>query len=209
LTTGLILLLLAALLLGISGWLWLCAGFRRGGWRGGLGVVALQISAVCLIYGLLRGQPMAGLFTALFPPLVLAEIADLVRFRPFLHDLGWGMAPYATAGLMASLVIRPLRMWSLALMGVAAMGAAVLVGDQISQAAMCQTAAKRGFDRFDRSSFAASLAFAPQEFQFDLHARAEDSGQVLGWSYSTMDWYVIPDRAQGNVTAGAAFHCAT
>ena len=91
---------LALICLGIFGWLWLCARFRRGGWRGLVGTLALQASAICLVYGLLRGQPLMGLFTAMFPPLAVVEVVRAARYLPFLRDLVWGVAPYACVVLV-------------------------------------------------------------------------------------------------------------
>ena len=84
---------------------------------------------------------------------------------------------------------------------------ALFVGDQISRTAMCATAAKRGFDHFDRTAFASSLTFAPQPLDFDIHAKAQVGSQTLGWTYSTMDWAVMPPTVAQNVAAGAPFIC--
>ena len=72
---------------------------------------------------------------------------------------------------------------------------------------MCEAAAAQGFASFQRNGLMWSLANAPQEFQFDLHARAEAGGQVLGWSYSEMGWYVVPAGAAQNVGSGAMTDC--
>lgn len=198
---------MALICLGIFGWLWLCAGFRYGGWRGVVGTIALQISAVCLVFGLLRGQPLVGLFTAMFPPLAVAELAQTRPFLPFLRLLAWGVFPYAGVVLVLCLAYRPLRAWSLGIAAGVGLAAALFVGEHISQTAMCAAAAKRGFEQFDRSSFASSVADAPQRSQFEVHAKAEVSGQTLGWSYRAMDWYVIPPRALANVSGGEAYVC--
>ena len=204
---GLILGGLVLLCLLIFGWLWLCAGFRDSGWRGVVGKLALQLSAVCLVYGMLRGQPLLALFSALFPPLAVVEVVRSEPFFPFIRLIVWGVAPYAGLALAVSLAIGSLRVWGLGITLIVALLAGLIVGDAVSQTAMCAAAAKRGFDRFDRSSFAASLADAPQPFQLDLHAKAVMSGQSLGWSYRTMDWYVIPPTVVQNVAGGGPYTC--
>ena len=151
--------------LGIFGWLWLCAGFRYGGVRGAMGIVALQVSAVCLVYGLLRGQPLVALFSAMFPPLAVPQLIYAGQFLPFLKLLAWGVAPYAGAVLVACLIHRPLQVWSVGLALMTALLAAPFVGDAIGQRAMCAAAKKRGFDRFDRITFASSLTDIPQDLQ--------------------------------------------
>lgn len=205
---GLALLLVGLVLICvfIFGWLWLCAGYRKGGWRGVVGKGALQLSAVCLIYGIVRGQPLNGLFFAVLPPLSWTEVAKARKFLPFLTVVAWRTAPYAAAGFVAGLVIRPLRVWTLGLTLVSTLIAVVFVGDTSSKAAMCQSAAERGFTTFDRNSFAWSLANTPVEWQWEIHALAQSGGKRLGWSYRDMDWYIIPDDAAAIVT-GPPFTC--
>jgi len=201
---GLILGGLALTCLGIFGWLWLCAGFRAGGWRGVLGHFALQLSALGLVYGVLRGQPINGLFLASFPPLALVDLAGFLRFGTFVGAVAWGVLPYGVAALAISLIWRPLRPWALGVTLLGSLTAAVFVGDRLSQAAMCQTAAAHGVTSFQRNSFMTSLAETPREFQFTLHAALPD--QRLGWSYSAMEWYPIPASVQ-RFAAGEAFSC--
>ena len=190
-TVALILLSLAALCLGTFGWLWLCAGFRRGGLRGALGVAALQVSGLCLVYGILRGQPMAGLYTATFPPLAVVELVSLAQFPQLLADLAGKVAPYAAAVLVGCLALRPLRVWAPGLGVLAAMIAVVVLGDQVSRDAMCQAAARHGLTSFQRSGFAWSLS-AGQETAGTVHGFGEVGGRRLGWSYRAMDWFELP-----------------
>lgn len=201
---ALILLSLAALCLGTFGWLWLCAGLNRDGWRGVVGRLAVQVSGLGLIYGFMRGQPMDGLFLAMFPPLGVIPLVQLVEFWAFASQVLWAAVPYAGAVLLIFLAVRQLRVWAVGAAGLALLVAGVILGDSISRAAMCDTAAAQGFTSFQRNGLMWSLANAPQEFQFDLHARAEAGGQVLGWSYSTMGWYVVPDGGLYGTPDGAA-----
>jgi hypothetical protein len=206
-SVALILLSLAALCLGSFGWLWLCAGLRREGARGVAGRLAVQVSGLCLIYGLMRGQPMNGLFIAMFPPLAVIPVVQLVQFGEFAGQVLRSAAPYAGAVLVIFLAVRRLRVWAVGAAGVALLLAGVILGDGISRAAMCEAAAAQGFASFQRNGLMWSLANAPREFQFDLHAKAEAGGQVLGWSYSAMGWYAVPDRAVRNVGSGERITC--
>lgn len=206
-SVALILLSLAALCLATFGWLWLCAGLRRDGWRGVVGRLAVQVSGLCLAYGLLRGQPTTALFTAMFPPLAVIPVVQLVPFGAFAAQVLVAAAPYAGAVLVVFLAVRQLRVWAIGAAGVALLVAGVILGDGISRVAMCEAAAAQGFASFQRNGLMWSLANAPQEFQFDLHAKAEKDGQVLGWSYAGMGWYMVPDRAAPNVQSGTGFTC--
>lgn len=206
-SVALIVLSLLALCLATFGWLWLCAGFRRGGLRGALGLVAVQVSGLCLAYGVVRGQPMVGLYTALFPVLIGPEIARLAAFQPLLSEIAIKAAPYAAVVGLVCLVVRPLRAWSAALALCTALLAAVILGDQVSSDAMCKAAAGQGFTTFQRHGFGWSLANAPREFQTELHGIATVDGQRLGWSYRAMDWYAIAPEVT-RVDGGMAFDCA-
>lgn len=197
---------LALTCLGIFGWLWLAGGVLRPGWRGILGALALQLSALCLVYGMIRGQPLNGLFLAMFPPLAVTEAVRAAPFLPFLTDVARSTAPYAGAVLLVSLAVPRLRRWALGLTLTSALIAAGVVGDRVSLNAMCQAAATRGITSFARNSFFWSLANAPREWQWEIHARAEVNGTPLGWSYRSLGWYAIPARASDEVT-GAVVTC--
>ena len=204
---GLILAGLVLICLGISGWLWLCAGFRSGGWRGVTGTLALQVSAVCLAYGLVRGRPLFALFTAMFPPLAVLEVARAGQYLEFIKTLTWALVPYAGVALVVCLAWRPLRRWSLGITALGALVAALVVGDQISQDAMCRAAAKHGFSAFLRNSFGWSLANTLGIRELDnLHAVATATDRPLGWSYAKMDWFVLPD-VTGVSPVGPVFIC--
>ncbi len=191
------------LCIGVAGWLWVCAGLRRSGWRGVAGRLAVQVSALCLAYGVLRGQPMPGLFMALFPPLAVVFNAQLAGFGAFLVPLAWAVLPYAAGVAVVALALRPLRPWASGLAGLAAVIAVPFVGEPISRAAMCKAAALQGFDSFRRLSLADSLASGSVE----PHAIAEVGGQAMGWSYLSMDWYRVP--AGGDVRIMAEpYSCA-
>lgn len=198
---ALILAGLALTCLGIFGWLWLCAGFARTGWRGWVGKAALQLSALGLAYGLARGQLLSGLFYAAFPPFAVLPLSQLVPFGAFLASLALAAAPYAVLAFALSLLWRPARVWAPGIAGLTLLVAALFLGDGISQTAMCNAARARGFASFQRNSFDWSLFSTPQELQFEIHALAIKNGQSLGFSYRDMDWYVIPPQADAVVNA--------
>jgi len=204
---ALILLTLAALGLGTLGWLMICAGFRRSGWRGTVGRLAVQVSLLVLIYALLRGQPVNGVFMAMFAPLAVVQLVQLVPFGDFAGRLLWAALPFAGVALLVGLSVARLRMWTPVVVGSVVLVAAVIAGEGISKAAMCEAAARRGFDSFARHGVLWSLTNAPQEFQFGLHARAEVGGQVLGWSYADMDWYIVPESVARTVRSGPVVAC--
>ncbi|MBI1170550.1 hypothetical protein GC209_04040 [bacterium] len=192
--------------LGIFGWLWLCGGAGQAGWRGFVGKQAVQLSGVCLALGLVTGHPINGVFMASFPPLALGEVARARPFAPFLAEVAWHLAPFAGAALLVSLILPPLRVWSLGVTLLAALAASLWVGDQVSRDAMCRAALKRGFAGFERNSFAYSLANTRGDPVYDSpHAVARAAGQTLGWSYRDMDWFVLP---RGIAGSEPAFTCA-
>jgi hypothetical protein len=198
---------LAALFGAIAVWLWLCGGLMRPGWRGTAGKLAVQLSALLFVWGALPGNVLNGMAMAFTAPLSLvAELGGLKAQEKFVTAVFWPSAPFGGAVLLASLAIAPLRIWAPGLALLTGLIAALWQGEGISQRAMCETAARHGVTSFPRNSLLWSLGNAPQEFQFEIHARIEANGQRFGWSYREMDWYPIPNRATADVT-GPTFTC--
>jgi hypothetical protein len=195
-------LVLAALLLPmVLGWVWLCAGFRRAGLRGIAGAVAVQLSVVTLVIGLLIAHPIAALVMALMPPLMVFTIHEFLWFDLFLSQI---MPVAVTAGLVVfalCLAVRRVRRWSLVPALLAFLTAGMVAGERVSQREMCRGAAAAGISEFRRNTLFWSLRNAPADFQFDIHALAERGGRRLGWSYKTMGWYDIPPTASVEVDA--------
>lgn len=194
---------LVALCLALFGWLWLVAGFRRGGWRGGLGIAALQLSALGLIWGLMRGMPQVAVFNAAFPPLMLVDLWHLAEFGDFLAAILIRAAPFGAVVLLGALAWRRLRPWAPGLGLAALMIAALVLGDEVSRQAMCRTAAERGLDGLRRDSLADSLARRPE---FGPHGLAWSAGRAWGWSYRRMDWQELPIEGPSPGTT-RAFDC--
>lgn len=194
---------LVALCLALFGWLWLVAGFRQGGWRGGMGMAALQLSALGLIWGLMRGTPQVAVFNAAFPPLMLVDLWRLSEFRDFLAALLARAAPIGLLVLLAALALRRLRPWAPGLGLGALMIAALVLGDEVSRRAMCQAAAERGLENLRRDTLADSLARVPQ---LGPHGLAQGGGLAWGWSYRQMDWQALPIEGPAPGTT-LAFDC--
>lgn len=193
---ALLLLSLLALCLGIFGWLWLAGGALRGGWRGGLGIAALQASALCLVWGFVKSAPLVGLYTALFPPLALFDLAGLADHGAFLERVLTRAAPWGAGVLLLALVWRPIRPWAPGLGLGALMAAGTILGETVSLRMMCETAAARGLADLRRASLSESLARRADESPRLPHATARAAdGQLWGWSYRDMDWEVWPDAA--------------
>lgn len=55
-----------------------------------------------------------------------------------------------------------------------------------------------------RNSFLWSISNTGNEFLFGLHAMAQRGDDRFAWSYSTMDWYLLPDTIWPNVHSGSA-----
>lgn len=202
-----IIIALVELVLLAAVWVWLCMGIRKTGIRYVAGAVALQISFVDLVFGLLTGQGLGAFFGALVPPLILVFSERFAQFHSFLSDV-LPMA-FASGGLvfLAVLAVPKLRVWSVTPALLAFLATGIVVGERVSQRAMCRTAAEANIPEFRRRPLLWSLHNTPDEFQFDIHAAAEIGGRRLGWSYREMDWYEIPSDAWGEVDA-APFDCS-
>lgn len=202
-------LVLAALLLPmVVGWIWLCAGFRKAGARGIVGAVALQVSVVALVFGLLVAHPVAALVLAMFPPLMIFNIHDYLWFDLFLSQI---MPMAATVGLVVlvlCLAVPRVRRWTLVPALLAFLAAGMVVGERVSQREMCRAAAAAGISEFRRNTLLWSLRNAPREFQVAVHALADSGGQRRGWSYHRMGWYDIPATATVEVDA-RLFDCSS
>ncbi len=197
---------LVALVLLAAVWVWLCMGIMKTGIRYVAGAVASQISFVHLVFGLLTGQGLGAFFGAFVPPLILVLSERFAQFHSFLSDV-LPMA-FAAGGItfVAILAVPRLRLWSVAPALLVFLAVGIVVGENVSQRAMCRAAAHANIPEFRRRTLLWSLYNTPEEFQFDIHAAAEIDGRRLGWSYREMDWYEIPSDAWGEVDA-APFDC--
>lgn len=192
----------AVIVLAVAGfWAWLILGIKKPGIRGLFGSVAAQVSAIAMIYTGLRGADAFGWVTsALAPPFLLIELDRLQTFHGFLASVyPYALATGAIVAVPFIFLPKQWRRWWLAPSLLATITTGVYVGERVSQEAMCRTADAEGIGSFRRHSLLWSLANAPQEFQFEIHAAAERAGERLGWSYREMGWYVIPTTAWGEV----------
>jgi hypothetical protein len=196
-----VLVVAAACLAVAAAWIWLWAGIAKSGARRIAGAVALQLSFVVLVVGVVNGHGLSATLDALTPPLFIFLFPYYAQFDTFLFQvLPWaGVA--AAIVLVACLAVPRLRLWSVAPSLLAFFAVGVIVGERISQQAMCKAAEAADIPEFRRRSLLWSLYNTPEELQFDIHAVAETGGRRLGWSYREMGWYEIPPDAWGEVDA--------
>lgn len=187
-------------------WLWMCRGVAGEGLRRLFGALAIQISAVVFVFGLITGQGVSAVLFALAPPFALVLFQTFQWFHLLVEQIA---LPAGVAGLLvlvAFLAVPRLRVWSVAPSFLAMLATAIVVGEGVSQRAMCAKAEALGITEFKRNSLLWSLFNAPREFQFEVHAKAEMAGRRLAWSYREMDWYDVPANALADVFA-PAFDC--
>lgn len=207
LAKGILLAHVAMALVAVVGWVWLWLGLFRPGWRGRIAALAVQLSIVAFPYGVLRGGPIVGLSAAAFPPSILFAFLGLGKFSAFLEEPLWVAGP-VTLGFLALCPVLPcLRSFSVAPALLAGLATVVVVGERVSQRAMCREAAALGITGFERHSLLWSLANAPRDWQLGVHAVAMVDGSVLGWSYRDMRSYDIPEGVAGNIEAAPDFTC--
>lgn len=200
-------LVLAILILPVAGWLWLCLGVLKSGIRSVFGAVAIQLSLVAIVFGLLIGSPLGALIVALAPPLVLFSPFNFLQFGLF-FSMVLPIALSCGAIVLGIFLSLPgLRLWSVAPALLAVLSTGIVVGEHVSKREMCRTAEASGIVEFRRRTLLWSLQNVPEEFQFDIHAAAEVGGRRMGWSYREMGWYEIPAEAWGEVD-GPYFDCA-
>lgn len=175
----------------------------RPGWRGGGGKAALQVSALALIWGVMQGSPILGVFRALLPPLLLPDIVHLAGFGGFLASVLGKAWPWALGALALALAWRPLRAWAPGLALSVLMLAGLVLGEEASRLAMCDAARAQGLAGVERAGLSESLARMTDADLRGLHglARAPDGG-LWGWSYRQMTWVALP--AELSVTGALA-----
>lgn len=164
------------------------------------------MSFVVLVVGVVNGHGLSASLNALTPPLFVVLFPYYPRFDTFLFQVLPRAGVAAAIVLVACLAVPRLRLWSVAPSLLAFFAVGVIVGERISQQAMCKAAEAAGISQFRRKSLLWSLYYTPREFQFDIHAAAEIGERRFGWSYRELDWYEIPPDAWGEVDA-PVFDC--
>ncbi|MFY0618920.1 hypothetical protein [Shimia sp.] len=181
-------------------WVWLCLGIRKRGLRRSLAIGAIQISIVTALYALIRGA-YGEAFLNLFGPLPAAYfmIANASKFTHFVsHFAIAGLACFIVSSLL-SILVKATRPWFFGIATIVALLGMIVAAESVSKTAMCEAATQAQLGDFQRNTFYWSLANAPREFQFQIHALAIVDDKAFGWSYRKLDWYEIPHAAQINV----------
>lgn len=192
----------ALYLLGAGFWIWLCIGALGSDRRRLIGLIAVQISALCLVYGAIRGAVFGGVLGAAFAPAaVYFSILDIIEFHTFAAMVAVWVAPFTLLVFAGCLALPRLRVWSLAVSILCGFAATMFVGEWVSKAAMCHAAIAAGIPEFRRNSFGWSLRNAPAEFQFEIHAVAISGKKRFGWSYGDMAWYEVSLDTTADVNA--------
>jgi hypothetical protein len=184
-------------------WIWLCLGIAKTGVRRVLAAIALQLSFVTAVFGLLHGHGPHAFLEALLPPVALPlSFGYLASFKLFLSQILPTAAAVGVLVFLALLAVPKVRIWAIAPAMLAFLFAATVVGERVSQRAMCSTAKEAGINEFWRGPLTwASLQQEGRDFGTYFHAVAEVNGKRLGWSYETMSWqelqpmpwYKMPD----------------
>lgn len=142
-----------------------------------------------------------ALTTAALPPLAL--LIDMWLLSGF-PELASAMAlAFLAVGSGAGLVLHrivPLREFAFAGAIFLAVPAAFLYGDLRTRAEMCAGAIALGVDEVERIPLWRSLRINRGGHpKFDLHGEVRVDGQQMGWSYSEMDWYRVPEYTFADV----------
>lgn len=194
-----------------AGWIWLLLGLRHrprtghGGARYIAGALALQLSVVMALYGMLWGGIWPALVGLIWPlPLLLPLAFQVETFSDFTGPLRSLMLSVAMIVMLLTLLLRRAKLWGPLLGVVCGLLVVLPVAEYRSRALMCIRAADHDITRFPRHSIYWSLRNSPREVQLDLHAMAEIDGIPHGWSYREENWYALP--ASVHVAAPKTIH---
>lgn len=113
----------------------------------------------------------------------------------------------AALSFLLSLPLRATRAIALLLAVAVATSSALIVGETLSQSAMCETARANGLSDIRRNSLLWSLANTPRDFQIEVHAVARHQSDRYAWSYSEMDWYLVPENTIARVEGHPPYLC--
>lgn len=156
----------------------------------------VQLSALAFAYATLRAGLLVALLAILSPPLTGVWAGQTVHtaLGPLVTATLPVTLPVALAASALCLLIRPLRWVWLCGAALAATTTFLITADNIAGDAMCARAEAAGLTNVTRHSLSWSIRNTGHEFQFDLHAMASLGEDNYGWSYSEMDWYLIPEN---------------
>jgi len=153
---------------------------------------AITLSIIAATLSILRGRFFDAVIGALFPPVLLLELANLYRFQSFLLEpLVWSFCASLFFFIPLFLTRNILRHLSLFLSFCVFMVVFLAMAERNSRSAMIAGAKEIGASTFERHSFLWSLRNAPREFQFEVHALARVKGQSFIWSYREQKFVFI------------------
>ncbi|MBV2360251.1 hypothetical protein KUH32_10730 [Thalassococcus sp. CAU 1522] len=180
-------------------------GVRRaldGTARGPAPTALAEISVLAGLVLLIRGDPVLAFLALGFPPIALLAIPNPADHAVLLGQAVVFAVPVALIVFLACVLGFPKALFAVILPSMLGGATLIAVADRFAGQAVCETAQVRGLSDIRRHSLFWSLANTPREFQFDLHGLARQGDRHFGWSYSEMDWYVLPDTFGVDTRAG-------
>lgn len=161
-----------------------------------------QISVIAMLAGLLRFGPTWGIAAVLFPPGLLLFVSDIAELA-ITRQIALYALPATFIALGLTLSVARLRPFAIILAGLILLVTTLVSGEVLSSRAMCALAAEQGLTNVTRNSFVWSIPNSGNEYQFNLHAMGQHGEDYVAWSYSEMDWYLLPDTIWNNVQSSA------
>lgn len=163
-----------------------------------------QISVLAMLIGFLR-LGVLGIAAGLFPPALLVAIPPVPDVAGM--EITGAIAVYALPATAITLALTvsfgALRPFSIVVTGTMALVTTLWAGEAVSSRAVCTSAAAQNLTNVTRNSFLWSISNAGRDYQFNLHAMATRDGDQFAWSYSEMEWYLLPTTIWANVQSGA------
>lgn len=169
-------------------------GIRKSGYRKAAGFVSVQIAAIAVLCGLLRGGMVVGFPLALFPFLVLL---DFKRFALFFNIVGGDLVYVLLLTLLAFVfffAFKKTRIWSFGAACGALLFSTIVAAELNSRRQICMAAEPYGVTDVHRNNILWSIRNAGEEFQWGFHAAIDVENKSLAWSYQAMDWYEVPAK---------------
>ncbi|WP_298362136.1 hypothetical protein [uncultured Litoreibacter sp.] len=164
----------------------------------------LTFAAIVLVWSTLKGNFIAGVINALFPPIVLISVRYEVLFLKFVSG------PVAAAGCAALIVFALLvaargviRRLSLGIAASLFLVIFLTLVEKKSREIMIAQALEIGATTLERHSFLWSLRNTPREFQLDVHAITQVNGDRYIWSYREQKFVKIPPTIWAEMTNSA------
>lgn len=150
------------------------------------------VTLVCITYAVIA----VFAFGDLFKPIALATFWSDKLGVP---NWGWIVfACFAAGGLGFLIPARFSFVRGPFFVTVALLGSLLAVGSYVDHL-RSNALDDFGADRLIQHSFLESVRYAPEEFQFFLHAAAMKDCVPYAWSYSTMSLYRVPPKVAINV----------